>query len=135
MCAGCGATLFQIGRLCPRCAPKAREAKRQRNAVKSRPRERRQNQNRNPEHLAWIRSLQCAIRGCSCRDGSQAAHVRVGTGGGMGLKPPDRYTVPLCHEHHREQHQVGHRAFDEKHGIDLRALAEELAALSPHLKG
>lgn len=59
-------------------------------------------------HLAFIRSLPC----CRCgRSPSQAAHVRMGTGGGMGMKPDDRYTVPLCADHHREQHQVGEKAF------------------------
>jgi hypothetical protein len=31
-----------------------------------------------------------------------------------------------------EQHQLGHSAFDAKYGIDLRAEALRLAALSPH---
>jgi len=58
----------------------------------------------------------------------------MNTGGGMGLKPPDKFTAPLCADHHREQHQIGHRAFDAKYGLDLRALAEELSAMSPCVK-
>lgn len=59
-------------------------------------------------HLAFIRSLPC----CRCgKSPSQAAHVRMGTGGGMGMKPDDRYTVPLCADCHRRQHDVGERAF------------------------
>ena len=49
------------------------------------------------------------------------------------MKPPDRWTVPLCHDHHHEQHQIGHAAFDAKYGVDLRALAEELSGLSPFI--
>lgn len=59
--------------------------------------------------------------------------MRVETGGGTGLKPPDRWCVPLCHDHHLEQHRIGHAAFDKAHMIDLRALAEELASLSPFI--
>ena len=51
----------------------------------------------------------------------------------MGLKPPDRYTAPACYQHHYEQHQIGHRAFDAKYAIDMRAIADQLAKLSPYL--
>lgn len=89
---------------------------------------------RSPAHLAWIRSLPCAIAGCSGR--AEAAHVRQASGGGMGLKPGDEWTVPLCGVlHHPEQHRLGHRRFDEKHAISLRGLAETLAARSPALAG
>jgi hypothetical protein len=33
---------------------------------------------------------------------SQCAHIRAGMKGGMGLKPGDHHTVPLCPDHHRE---------------------------------
>lgn len=93
---------------------------------------RRPSKTRCPAHLEWIRSLPCAVPGCATVP-CEAAHVRQGTGGGMGLKPPDRFSAPLCREHHREQHQIGHRAFDQKYGVSLLALAGELAAQSPHL--
>ena len=127
-CRGCGGRLYGIGALCARCTIDQRAARAPRPK-----RVRRANAARNPEHLAWIRSLPCSIRGCTCRTGTQAAHVRMNTGGGMGMKPPDRWTAPLCHEHHHEQHQIGHAAFDAKYGIDLRALAAELASLSPFI--
>ena len=128
-CRGCGGRLYGIGRLCSRCTIGKRK---DRQARPRRPRLRRADA-RNPEHLVWIRSLPCAIRGCTSRTGSQAAHVRMNTGGGMGMKPPDRRTVPLCHEHHHEQHQIGRAAFDAKYGLDFRALAEELSGLSPFI--
>lgn len=51
----------------------------------------------------------------------------------MGMKPPDRWTVPLCNVHHTEQHRIGHPAFDAKYDLSLREIAERLAALSPHI--
>ena len=52
----------------------------------------------------------------------------------MGLKPPDWFAVPLCsYPHHDEQHRIGHRAFDKKYAIDMLAIANELAKLSPFL--
>lgn len=77
--------------------------------------------------------MRCIVPDCRCRDGSVAAHVRVNTDSGMGTKPSDEWTVPLCDGHHKEQHQIGHRAFDEKYGIDMRETAKDLASLSPVL--
>lgn len=88
----------------------------------------------NPAYLAWIRSLPCAVRPRCGRPGEHAHHVRIGTGGGIGLKPPDvGATVPLCAVHHAELHAIGARTFEARHAVDLRALAERLAQLSPHL--
>jgi hypothetical protein len=87
---------------------------------------------RNPAHLEWIRTLPCTIR--LCTQPSVAAHVRVRSGGGMGLKPPDSFTVPLCDGHHKEQHRIGHAAFDALYAVDLRTEALRLAALSPFKK-
>jgi hypothetical protein len=53
----------------------------------------------------------------------------------MGMKPDDRWTVPLCSRHHGEGHQSGWRTFEAKYGVDLRRQAERLAALSPALTG
>lgn len=41
----------------------------------------------------------------------EAAHVRIGNGGGMGLKPSDFRAVPLCHLCHLVQHQHGEASF------------------------
>jgi hypothetical protein len=54
----------------------------------------------------------------------------VGTDGGMGLKPSDTWTVPLCRDHHGEIHRLGEQVFERQIGIGLRALATELATLS-----
>lgn len=54
---------------------------------------------------------------------------------GMGLKPADKYAVPLCHHHHiTELHQMTHEQFDAFRGVSLKALSIELAARSPYLQ-
>lgn len=50
----------------------------------------------------------------------------------MGMKPGDMWVISLCSAHHKQQHAVGERAFEEAHGIDMKALAQEFAAKSPH---
>jgi hypothetical protein len=41
----------------------------------------------------------------------EVAHVRIGSGAGMGQKPDDWRTVSLCREHHAEQHKIGEETF------------------------
>ncbi len=62
---------------------------------------------RSPKHLNFIRSLPCTLCGAK----AEAAHIRMGTKGGTGFKPSDCHTVPLCHEHHAEQHRIGETRF------------------------
>lgn len=128
LCA-CGRSIYGIGARCVACA-KERLDDRAELPAKF-PAVELPDEDRRPAHLAWVRSLPCAVQGC--RGKSQAAHVRLNTGGGMGLKPDDRWTIPCCSIHHAEQHAIGHTAFDARHGIDSRALAERLAAQSPYL--
>lgn len=54
-----------------------------------------------PRHLEYIRTLPCVI--CDAPPPSEACHLRMGLGGGMGIKPDDRLTIPMCHRHHDEQ--------------------------------
>jgi hypothetical protein len=35
--------------------------------------------------------------------------------------------VPLCRLHHQEQHAVGLRTFEARHGLDLTAVARRLS--------
>jgi hypothetical protein len=39
------------------------------------------------------------------------AHVRIGSGAGIGQKPDDWNTVSLCRDCHAEQHRIGERTF------------------------
>ena len=56
------------------------------------------------EFVAKLCCIKCHVHPCV------AAHFRLGTGGGTSYKPSDIYTVPLCHDHHNEQHG-GERTF------------------------
>jgi hypothetical protein len=73
------------------------------------------------EEAATVRLLPCTVLGC-CVSPCQPAHVKSrGAGGG-------RFDiVPLCHEHHREQHSVGIKTFAAKYALDLRAEADRIA--------
>lgn len=88
---------------------------------------------RYPAHRKWVRGHACSVPGCEGRP-IECAHVREGTDGGVGMKPSDRWTISLCREHHAEQHRIGEGAFERRHGLNLRALAEEFARRSPYLK-
>jgi len=60
--------------------------------------------------------------------------VRTGTDGGTGMKPGDQWTISLCAAHHKQQHQIGEREFEQSHGIDMKALAVEFIIKSPARK-
>lgn len=84
-------------------------------------------------HKQWIRGRECAfVDAGGCRGHIQAAHVRLGTDGGTGIKPSDVYCWPACEGHHGEQHQIGEPAFAAKYGVDLVQLATSYAKSSPH---
>ena len=78
-------------------------------------------------YLDYIRSCPC----CLCGDNTsvEAAHLRVGSINddksptGMGEKSFDRWALPLCGRHHREQHSMNEREFWASYGINPFALA------------
>jgi hypothetical protein len=84
-----------------------------------------------PAHRAWVRRHHCSVPSCE-RTPIECAHVRKGRNGGTALKPSDRWVISLCVRHHREQHQIGERAFEVRYGIDLLELASEFTSRSPH---
>jgi hypothetical protein len=69
---------------------------------------------------------------CGTATAIECAHVRTGTDGGTGIKPSDRWTVPLCKECHARQHQIGEAEFERQWGVNLKAVAEALFRASPH---
>jgi hypothetical protein len=83
---------------------------------------------RSQGHLNFIRSFHCARDGCQGMP-IECAHVRNGSGAGMGQKPDDWRVVPLCREHHSEQHTVGEQTFWK--GVDIEALIEAFCKASP----
>lgn len=84
---------------------------------------------RDNKHLEFIRSLPCAICGGI---NTEAAHIRTASLAhgkshtGMQEKPSDKWAVPLCNEHHREQHGMNELAFWKRYGIDPFVLAMTL---------
>ena len=61
-----------------------------------------------------MREMGCIIHGTSHPD----IHHLVGTKqSGMGMKPPDELTIPLCHNRcHMELHQIGHESWEKING-------------------
>jgi len=62
----------------------------------------------------------------------EAAHVRLGSGAGMGEKPSDWRAVSLCggpEGCHARQHRTGEHSFWE--GRDVEALIEAFIKASP----
>lgn len=89
---------------------------------------------RSSGHLAWIRGHECSVRGTgvNCFGRIEAAHARMGTDGGLSVKPGDNWTLPLCSEHHAMQHRVGELQFEKLHKISMKSIAEQLWLKSPH---
>ena len=63
------------------------------------------------KYLRFIRSLPCVV----CKDDTttEAAHIRFSDASigkfnaGVGAKPDDKFALPLCGDHHRQQHLIG----------------------------
>lgn len=85
---------------------------------------------RSQAHLSFVRSFVCAR--CSGVRKTEAAHVRLGSGAGMGQKPDDWRAVPLCTGAdgcHAYQHQIGEETFWAN--TDVEALIASLIKASP----
>lgn len=66
-------------------------------------------------YLQFVRSLPC----CVCGHDTEPSHPHhmVGHLKGLGMKAPDRETMPLCFAHHRAFHDgVGHFAYWSREG-------------------
>src|ERR1700750_2273237 len=87
---------------------------------------------RDEKHLNYIRSLPCCICGDDTR--TEAAHIRTASLAhgknwtGMQEKPSDKWSLPLCNRHHREQHTMNELAFWKSYNIDPFMLAILLRA-------
>lgn len=78
---------------------------------------------RSTAHCNFVRSHACSV--CHSTEAIEVAHVRMGSGAGMGQKPDDWRTVSLCRKCHAEQHRIGEDSFwgewwsdDGTHGWD-----------------
>jgi len=66
----------------------------------------------NEAYLEYIRNEPCLV--CLAPPPSDPHHLLSGVVGGKG---PDESAVPLCRQHHREYHDIGHAAFEQEHGM------------------
>lgn len=82
---------------------------------------------RSQAHAAFVRSHACSM--CGAMAPIEFAHVRLGSGAGMGQRPDDWNAVSLCKDCHQRQHTVGERTFWL--GKDVEALIREFNAASP----
>lgn len=85
---------------------------------------------RSQAHCSFVRQHECCVPGCVARP-IEVAHVRRGSDGGMGKKPSDWNVLSLCRDHHSEQHRIGEESFEKRYRIDMRALADMFASVSP----
>ena len=83
---------------------------------------------RSTAHCNFVRSHHCCFNGCCARP-IEVAHVRLGSGAGVGQRPDDWRTVSLCQFHHAMQHRVGEKTFWD--GMNVEALIEAFIAVSP----
>lgn len=84
-------------------------------------------------HRKFVRSHHCVVPGCQATD-IQFCHIRSAATAGTGLKPHDAHSFPACVNHHQEQHQIGQGSFEDRHGLDLDAIAAELVRRSPDMQ-
>ena len=84
---------------------------------------------RSQAHCSFVRSHACS--NCEETIGIEVAHVRMGSGAGMGQKPDDWNTVSLCKACHAWQHRYGEQSFWKEALVDPIALAAEFAKASP----
>jgi hypothetical protein len=84
------------------------------------------------QHLTFVRQLPCVA--CGKAAPSEAAHVRTGTDGGVGVKPGDRYAVPLCTVCHAKQHRIGELSFWSELRIDPVSVSLRLWTISADIK-
>src|SRR6266566_4143314 len=91
---------------------------------------------REPAYLVYIRSLECV--NCGNDISVEAAHVRRGSVEwnkpltGLGVKPDDYWTVPLCSLHHSKQHSLGELLYWFEAKIDAFLIAAKLRHAYPN---
>lgn len=98
---------------------------------------------RSPAHTKWVAGFACCM--CGSMTNVVAAHVRLGSHTGLGQKPDDWRTAPLCDGPcanddeelgcHNVQHLIGEatfwRRYEERHGQTVEKLLDELGLASP----
>ncbi len=84
---------------------------------------------RDPAFIAWIRGQHCCVPVGKYwwpdRPTGIVEPAHVQTRGAGGLDKGN--TVPMCQQHHAEQHTLGIQTFQKKYGIDLKREAADYA--------
>lgn len=89
---------------------------------------------KSPAHREFIRSLPCLI--CADNTTVECCHIRypdpriAKQSTGVGIKPNDCFSVPLCGMHHRAQHDQGEQKFWRLGGVDPVLVGLALWAVS-----
>tara|TARA_Y100000034_G_scaffold136722_1_gene215226 strand:+ start:12660 stop:13031 length:372 start_codon:yes stop_codon:yes gene_type:complete len=93
---------------------------------------------RKPSYRSFVSGFACC--NCGSMAGVECAHVRWQSGAGMGQKPHDWLTVPLCRDcHHGEQHtKLGEPEFwtryAKREGQTVFDLMQELNDADPKFR-
>lgn len=75
--------------------------------------------------LKWLRGRGC-IMAFNCEGRIEAAHVDYAGDKGIGTKVSDRFAIPMCAKHHREQHTDGWETFEHRYGgFSALSIAEQ----------
>ena len=76
------------------------------------------------KHLKRLCELPCMF--CNAEPGGFAHHVRAGSNAGMGMKPGDEWTIPVCHDCHDSIHfRIGEKKFYKSKGYDLQQVYDK----------
>ena len=85
---------------------------------------------RSQAHCNFVRGHACSA--CGSEVAIEVAHVRLGSGAGIGQKPDDWRTVSLCKGCHYVQHVEGEKTFWEQCiDRDPESLIEAFCKASP----
>lgn len=88
------------------------------------------------ERVGFVQGMECVgCRSRGVRQMTRSANAHTANGG-MGRKAAYEYIIPLCHECHTLQHQIGAGSFAIRFNIDLKTCAAKthrarLASLPP----
>ena len=86
------------------------------------------------KHLAFLRTLNCII--CGDNTSTEACHIKMADArvakriASSSLREDDRFCLPMCGAHHREQHSMGERKFWQGYGIDAVLMALAIYSVS-----
>jgi hypothetical protein len=95
---------------------------------------------RDDEHLEAVRQCPCLNPGCRRDPAGVAAHLRMSRIAdgkpktGMGEKPSDQWTAPLCDDCHTRQHAIGEHEFWTGTNVDPIRIAKSLYEVSPNVE-